>query len=34
VKCFQQEETQGKADLALMLAKWRDSAQAREGRQA
>lgn len=34
VDCFQQEETQGKADLPLMLAKWRDTGRAHESREA
>lgn len=34
VECFQQEETQGKADLPLMLAKWRDTGRAYESREA
>lgn len=31
VDCFQQEETRGRADLPLMLAKWRDTGRCREG---
>lgn len=34
VDCFQQEETRGKADLPLMLAKWRDTGRAHESREA
>jgi len=34
VECFQQEETRGRADLPLMLAKWRDTGRYHEGREA